>query len=494
MDEFTLVVTNTQQVFMGILLLTYIILFVTSDLNTLKETLFKKDKVYFICIFSTLAFGLFYMFFSEWGFEGLFFSIEFTLLIILSIIHPKYAVGFIVYLLLSRPWETTDNQLMESMPRDISYLVILSLMAHKIIKKKFYFKFNLGTFLLISFSAWVFFSAVFSAHSGLAVNKFGEIFSKAFILFILIQNTIDKVEDTLTIKMALMLSILEKGFISFYKSYLLEVPTIGEATERLVSVGILGNSNDIAAIFVLVAPFVLFYCLNLKLRPFNWLIAIISFGFVSALIWQTQSRGAVLALVMSLGSWLVIKINLKNKRTLAIGLIFSLITGLGLIKLFNRSAADVEGSTNNRIIFWKAGVNMAVRNPVFGVGYWGFNRNLERYALDGNLGSEGKKMTAHSSWVLALSETGFLGLFFFLGLWVYAFYRSWLLRKTDPEYFMAIVGYGICITFLSHTYLLFPYILLSLVITHSHLDDVKLNDEVEFEVLDIPNKKLGTLL
>ena len=84
-------------------------------------------------------------------------------------------------------------------------------------------------------------------------------------------------------------------------------------------------------------------------------------------------------------------------------------------------------------------------------------------------------MTAHSSWVQVLAETGFVGLFLFLGLWIYALKRSFEIRRVEPEYFMSLVGYGITITFLSHAYLLFPYILCALAITQSSLK----NDEEE---------------
>jgi O-antigen ligase len=126
---------------------------------------------------------------------------------------------------------------------------------------------------------------------------------------------------------------------------------------------------------------------------------------------------------------------------------------------------------------------MAIRNPVFGVGFWGFNRNFQAYAIGGDTGSEKTNMTAHSSWVLVLAESGFMGLFLFVALWAYTAYRAWLLRNTEPEYFMSLAGYAVAISFLSHTYLLFPYILLGLVISHSKLDDVVLDYNLHTKVL-----------
>ena len=112
---------------------------------------------------------------------------------------------------------------------------------------------------------------------------------------------------------------------------------------------------------------------------------------------------------------------------------------------------------------------MAIRNPVFGVGFWGFNQNFAAYAIDGDTGSEGTHMTAHSSWVQIMAETGFMGLFLFLGLWLYALKRAHSIRRSEPEYFMSLVGYGVTISFLSHAYLLFPYILCALAITQASL-------------------------
>jgi hypothetical protein len=70
-------------------------------------------------------------------------------------------------------------------------------------------------------------------------------------------------------------------------------------------------------------------------------------------------------------------------------------------------------------------------------------------------------MTVHSTWLLALAETGFVGFFFFIGIWISAFISAWKIKYTHPEFILALTGYGVVITFLSHTYMLYPWILLS---------------------------------
>lgn len=471
MDAFNLFVINTHQVFFGLLAVVFSF-FAYRDITAIKDSVSIEKRKFFAMIFVTLFFGLTASFFDSWNSYGMFFSIEFALLVTLSLLSPKYAVSFFVYLLLSRPWETFDNQLMQSMPRDIFYLVALSLVGHKIAKKQMFIRINLGTILIVFFAAWVFLSAFFSNNQSEAIYQYGEIFSKGIIVFLLIQNGFEKKDDMLPAKAALVLAIIEKSIISFYNTMMIEAENtsgvvLEEGMQRLESVGILSNSNDIAAIFVLAIPFSLFFILKTRVKPFSWILAAVTVLIMSYLVWQSQSRGAMLALFATVGAFFFLKV--KSKKHIAIIATLAIVGAFGSFSLMNRKGADLEGSTNNRIIFWKAGANMAVRNPVFGVGFWGFNDNFSSYAIDGDTGSESKHMTAHSSWFQVVAETGFMGLFLFLSLWIYAGFKAWQIRKDQPEYFMSIVGYGVCVTFLSHAYLLFPYILLSLATTQSFL-------------------------
>jgi hypothetical protein len=464
LNEFDLLVLNSHQFFFAMVACTFCF-FLLMDMEDFKLAASMEKRRLIITFLSAVSLGVLGLLLTTWSEKGFFFAISFSVLITCSLISPKYAISFLVYLLLSRPWESFDDQMMASMPRDISILTLLSLASHKLFRRQFYFRFNLGTLLLLAFSFWMFLSGFMSHHADVAVYQFNEIFSKGIILFLLIQNGIEQEDDMLPVKAVFVLSILEKCFVSYYKSNLIELPTIVDSlNERLESVGILSNSNDIAAIFVLALPFTLYFILKTKLRPFNWIIGAAALFLMVLLVWQSQSRGALLGVMAIFGAWTLMRI--KSKKILTFTLVLGFIGTLGAFKLMNRDASDVEGSTSNRILYWHAGLNMAIRNPVFGVGFWGFPHNLPAYVPDGNIGSEGEHMTAHSSWVLALGEGGFMALFLFLGLWIYAGFAAWKLRLTDPEYLMGLAGYGMCITFLSHTYLLYPYILLALIITH----------------------------
>lgn len=465
MIEFRQFVIDSHQFFWGLVALGFVILWF-QDAPAFREKISQKQRQLFVGLLIVFGLSIFGFFFQAWGLAGIFFSIEFAVLVTLSLIHPKFAVGFLLMLLMSRPWESFNDQLMSSMPRDASILALLVIAGHKAIKRQWYLRFNGGTFLLLAFSVWMFMSGFFSNHVDVAMVQYSEVFIKGVILFILIQNALETEGDLLPIKLVFVIAIVEKCFVSFYKTLTISASSLDDmSAQRLESVGILSNSNDIAAIFVLAIPFVILAMWKTNLKPYNWLMAALMLVIMSFLVWKSQSRGALLGLFAIFGAWGMVQV--KSKKVLALMIVGGLVCTLGAFKLMNRDASDIEGSTSNRILYWRAGVNMAVRNPIFGVGFWGFPKNLPAYVPDGNTGSESEHMTAHSSWVLALAEGGPVALVLLLGLWIYSALSAWSIRENEPEYFLAILGYGVAISFLSHTYLLYPYILLSISITHA---------------------------
>lgn len=478
MEQLSEFIIELQQVFLGLLVLSFAYS-IYQDREEIKLKLALTTRSFLSLILLCCSIGLAVNFMQSLGETGILYAVEFSLLITMSLLGPKYAVSLFIYMLLSRPWEVLDNQLIESMPRDLFYLTVVVILGYKIIKKDLSFRFNLGSVLVGFLTVWVFLSAFFSSNQGIAISKFSEIFLKGIIIFYLIQNGFEKGKDLLIAKMTVILAICEKSIISFYQTYLNSLKSLvveEDQYQRLESVGILSNSNDIAAIFILALPFCLFFLLKTKLKPFHWLLTITAGLLMSYLVWKSQSRGAMLALMCTGASYFFLQV--KSRKAIISIMALAVLGSFGSFALMKRGAADLEGSTNNRIIFWKAGANMAIRNPVFGVGFWGFNDNFASYAIDGDTGSEGTHMTAHSSWVQIMAETGFMGLFFLASLWLYAMKRAYLIRKAEPEYFMSLVGYGVTISFLSHAYLLFPYILCGLAITQASFAK-KEDEEIE---------------
>lgn len=405
-----------------------------------------------------MCIGLNCLFIYEWGSKALILSSAYAILVTLTIFDPKYGVSFFTFLLISRPWEFFNDQLMSAMPRDIFVLCFLSFIAHKIFRKRFYFQWNIASALVFFFATWTFFSFIPAAHSARAMEEYGEIFIKGIVVYFLIVNVVDKKEYILPIQSALVLGIGEKAIMSMYKAFFLKELADGD---RLTSVGILENSNDIAAIMILAIPFTMVFIAGITNKIIRYLLAAAIFTFYTYLIWQSKSRGAILGIGTLIVAWYWLKAQNKKMAT-AIVVIGACMSFLAMSAI-KRNAEDVEGSTSNRIIYWKAGLNMAVRNPIFGVGYGGYSLRLSEFA-NGLVGTEGAHKTVHSTWLLALAETGFMGFIFYIGIWIFSLRSAWAMRVEHPEFLLAILSYGTAITFLSHTYMLYPYILLGLTV------------------------------
>ena len=467
MLDFDVFVLNVYQLFFAFLAAVFGI-FILADLEEIKERSSLESRRFFGPLLASIFVGLCFTLYQAWSGQGFFLAPIFSFFTVIGLLHPKYAAGFFLFLLLTRPWETMPGQMMESMPRDYFYVVVLSLAGWKLRNKDFSFRFNFASLAAGAFAVWVFLSAFQSPQAALAVRIYVEIFFKGVVLFYALQNCFEKPLDLLPAKAALVLAILALGSVSAFKTYLgPSTDALEQAGQRLESVGVLANSNDIAAVLVLATPFCLFFFLKRPLRAFLWPAAIGGLALLGALIWASQSRGALMALAVSFGAYFVART--KSKVALAAIAAGCLLTVALAFSFLSRKGSDLEGSTNNRIIYWMAGANMALKNPVFGVGFWGFNQNFASYAVGGKTGSEGEKMTAHSAWIQVLSENGPVGLLLFAALWAYSVFKAWEIRFEQPEYLMGLAGYGCAISFLSHAYQLYPYILISLTVTHSFL-------------------------
>ena len=412
--------------------------------------------------FKTVAFGIFFIglsafFFLYWSWSGLLLGIFLSLLITLSLIHPKYAVSFFTFMMISRPWEFIKADLFSSFPRDIFYICAISFIGHSIIQKKFYIRWNLACTFALGYAIWTFFSVFVTVNPAYFLSDYVEVFSKGVIIYFLIVNVVDRKEYIHPIQVALVVSILEKAVMSFYKSVILGMTADGD---RLTSVGILENSNDIAAIMILSTPFLLARFRKGFPLPIKVVLYTLILSLYSYLIWQSKSRGAILGFGAMFLVWFFI--NLKTTKQMVTTVIVGTCILLGLVLSVDRGSSDISESTNNRITYWKAGAKMGTKYPILGVGYSNFQLRLFEFT-DGHVGSEGRYKTVHSNWLLPYAETGVLGFAFYMGIWITCFFYSWQMRHVHPEFIMGITSYGVAITFLTHTYMLYPWILLGVV-------------------------------
>ena len=240
------------------------------------------------------------------------------------------------------------------------------------------------------------------------------------------------------------------------------MPTVQDG--RIQYVGIFSDPNDLAMLFIIAIPMVLFMAgrggaLGFR-RLFWWgVAATLLYG-----VYLTDSRGAFLAVMAMGGVWLWLRRGLLVAGTLgALGM-----AGLMMLPTRMQELDAGESSAYGRIETWYDGIQMFIANPLLGVGVGNFTSHT--------------LLTAHNSFVLVLAETGIIGYTIWLAMVGYCFLMPVIVLRQpavmeDPEYqalwteerkmamtlLIAMVGFFACAFFLSRSYVILLYIMLGLV-------------------------------
>lgn len=195
--------------------------------------------------------------------------------------------------------------------------------------------------------------------------------------------------------------------------------------ERLEGLGghAWGDSNGVAAVFVMFLPVALARAFSSKRRRDFW----ISLGMATimvALIVCTKSRGGLLGLLT--GIFFFGFFTHKTVKVLKIALmlalfVFPFATGSYLERMNTMTTTDtenIETSARSRLILWQAGLMVFSDNPLFGTGFLTYPEAKMKY--EGNFfyleesfreavfRKEAKKVT-HNTYIQMLSDCGIVG-------------------------------------------------------------------------------------
>ncbi len=383
----------------------------------------------------------------------------------LSMLHPVNALCFFVHLLFLRPWEiVTDNALLLSLPRVGGALCMMSWLIHPAQHGKPSGRTLHVLIILVVFSKWLFLTTFFTPQIAETQADFFATYFKSPIVFMMCIFFIESERSIREFEMTLVISVLSMMVVGAYQFF-----TDPNAAASLESVVMFGNSNDLASVIVMVIPFALAPVFNLATSLIPQIIGILISGFSLVLVWYTRSRGAMLGLAMQ--ALAAMNIGADSKKRLGTLLLAGLL-GVGYIvavKAIPRESEDMDVSSESRITFWKTAVNMALHHPIFGVGFDEYPANYDSYTT-GVKYSWGLR-TAHSSWFLAFAESGFIGGTLFVAYFLMVLRTAWRNRQHWPAQFCALAGYGVAMSFLSHTYTFYFYLLSGLVMASNSLQE-----------------------
>lgn len=224
---------------------------------------------------------------------------------------------------------------------------------------------------------------------------------------------------------------------------------------RITYTGIFSDPNDLAIAFLLGLSFAGYRFGAARAVPGKafWLACM---GVLAYGIFLTNSRGGMLAAAFQAFLYVLLRHGAVKAGA------FGLVGVIGLMMLPSRldSLNAGEESAAGRIESWDIGFQLLKQFPILGVGY---NRFGDYHIL-----------TAHNSFVLAFSELGLVGYFFWLAFVVATVMQAYRLMRLAPEsigvespqeraelarytavawaYFYAVAGFLVAAFFLSRTY------------------------------------------
>lgn len=189
--------------------------------------------------------------------------------------------------------------------------------------------------------------------------------------------------------------------------------------------GLAEGANGAARYFLIALMFTLFLFSNQRAKILK--VLLISAGVVLLYgVLLTVSRTGLLLLVGGIGLYIIR--NFQSRRIAQS--IFVLLLALSVVWLFAENIVNISKSilpaiqagtdtVGVRYGLWQAGIRMWLANPIVGVGIGQFSVNLPRYGWD-LLHARYLNMGAHNMYIAVLSETGIIGLFLFLIMFILA--------------------------------------------------------------------------
>ena len=188
------------------------------------------------------------------------------------------------------------------------------------------------------------------------------------------------------------------------------------------------DSNGIAAAIAPAVVLSAYYFWVSKSKIAKLSVAVAG-AFIANGIVLINSRGSFLAVIASMAYFVLFllfsKHQRKNQRFSAIGMLF--VGAIAAVFVVDESAlqrfqsmkteqmTEEQETGATRIFFWLAAIDMAKDYP-FGTGAWGFQVHAPDYLPENMDTGASRNRSVHSSWFEALTEVGYLGLFFLLML------------------------------------------------------------------------------
>lgn len=281
--------------------------------------------------------------------------------------------------------------------------------------------------LLIAFFLLVTLTMPLAANFGVAMKSWSGTYSKVILMTLVIAWMMREEEHFVS---ACRVYLIAGGCVGIV-ALLNKANGIGLVEGTRVTIGrdigsLLGDPNDLALVLLYPIAFAVSTMFEKGCGRFERFLGAAVFFILVFAILATQSRGGLLGLVAVVGLFAYNRVKSKVLLGVAgsIGLIL-LFAVAGISDRASGGAAEegIDASAMGRLYAWEAAWNMALDNPIWGVGLSNFYYNYFFYSNHW----DGLNHAVHSTWFGVLAETGFVGLGIFIALIATTFTASWRL-------------------------------------------------------------------
>jgi len=342
------------------------------------------------------------------------------------------------------------------------------------------------TFLILFFLL-VTIAIPFASNIAVAKNSWSGVYSKIIIMTFVIAWMMRKESHFITASRLYIFAGACVGLMAIYN----KLNGIGLVEGTRVTIGrdigsLLGDPNDLALVLLYPMSFSIATFLEKSLSKFERFFSFTTFCILFYALLATQSRGGLLGFlaVASLFAYNRVrsKVLLISGGAIALSVLF-IVAGISDRSSGGAAEEGIDESAMGRIYAWEAAWNMALDNPIFGVGISNFYYNYFYYSSHW----DGQNHAVHSTWFGVLAESGFVGLALFVSLIVSTLIMSLKMLKTlnndkhSPGIRVAlnaapagIIGFIISGTFLTQGFIWPVYLQVALVIAlKRYLDSIK---------------------
>ncbi|WP_276755270.1 O-antigen ligase family protein [Pseudoalteromonas marina] len=361
-------------------------------------------------------------------------------------------------------------------PKMLALASLLAIAWHLFISKLLKPHWSSTHLVFVIWFVWLTVCVFSASNKGMAIEYWTGVLVKVFIMVFAISWWLTRFSHFSLVRMGIMISGISVALVALSN----KMNGIGlvEGTRVTISREYrsqLGDPNDLSLVLMFPVSFLAAELFDKGANKYRRLFAAVGLLLAISGVIATQSRGGLLGIAAILSFFLYQKV----KNPLVVGLCAAVamlammvFAGIGDRQSGGAAEDGVDASAMGRIYAWQAAINMALSNPLTGVGVDNFYVNYYFYSPHW----DGKNHAVHSTWFQVLGETGFVGIGIFV-LLIASIYRSlsrvYFINALNPNDQVAVnanalkaglIGFMVAGTFLTQAFTWPLYIILALTI------------------------------